>query len=155
MNCENRFKTIVTTHVILIKDKSILLLLRQNTDYANGFYGLVGGTIDGNESIIQATIREAKEEVGITLTPSDLTYACTLHCRSDEGKEVIDLFFTATNWSGEIRNAEPSKCKEVKFFCRENLPVNTIPYVVKGLECAFNHIYYDELGWESQQPKDV
>jgi ADP-ribose pyrophosphatase YjhB (NUDIX family) len=148
MTCENPFKVLITTHLILIQGNDILLSLRQNTGYGDGLYSVITGKIDGQESATEATIREASEEAGITLLPQDVKFACAMHCLSGEGKEFIDLFFTATKWEGQVENVEPHKCSELKFFPRNALPQNMIAYVARGIECVLNNISYDEFGWE-------
>ncbi len=147
MSCTNRFKALVTTHLILINENQILLSLRENTGYGDGLYSVISGTLDGQESVVQATIREAKEEAGITLCPENVKFACSMHCLSEEGKEFIEFFFTATQWEGHILNAEPHKCRELRFFPKDQLPQNMIAYVARGIECAFNQIPYEEFGW--------
>jgi len=63
----------------LIKDNKILLYLRQNTGFADGFYSLVAGHVDGNEKVRSSMITEAKEEVGIVILPEDLEITCVMH----------------------------------------------------------------------------
>ena len=65
---KQRFKLAVTVQLLLEKDGKLLLHLRQNSSFANGYYGLVSGHIDGNETVRQAMIREAREEAGIKST---------------------------------------------------------------------------------------
>ncbi|MDZ8089199.1 MAG: NUDIX domain-containing protein [Nostoc sp. DedQUE12b] len=63
----NPFKLIPASYLILIKDEKILLIRRFNTGYEDGKYSVVAGLGDGNETFVQAVVREAKEEVGIDL----------------------------------------------------------------------------------------
>ncbi|MDZ7955173.1 NUDIX domain-containing protein [Nostoc sp. DedQUE09] len=62
----NPFKLIPASYIILIKNEKILLIRRVNTGYEDGKYSVVG-LVDGNETFVQAVVREAKEEVGIDL----------------------------------------------------------------------------------------
>jgi len=64
---EEKFKLIPTSHLILIKDNKILLLRRFNTGYEDGNYSVVAGHLEGNETFIQAMVREAKEEADIDI----------------------------------------------------------------------------------------
>lgn len=114
MNTE-RFKAVIGTHILLMKEDQILLLLRQNTGYADGFYSLIAGHVDGNESILKATIREAKEEANLLLSEEDIQFGCILHRKATDF-EAIDFFFVVKNWPDTLENVEPKKCKELKFF---------------------------------------
>ena len=63
----------VAVHLILINDRYECLCLRRfNTGYKDGEYGLVSGHVEEGENLKAAMIREACEEVGITLSPGDL-----------------------------------------------------------------------------------
>ena len=64
---KDRYKYICAVYLILIKGNQILLLKRVNTGYEDGKYSLVAGHMDGNETIKQAMIREAREEAGIAI----------------------------------------------------------------------------------------
>jgi len=101
---KERFKTRVAAYLILKKDNQILLHLRNNTGFADGYYSLVAGHLDGNETAIQAIIREAKEEANIILHPNDLKVVHVMH-RTKE-IEYIDFFIECTKWSGNIKNIE-------------------------------------------------
>ncbi|HIE41446.1 MAG TPA: NUDIX domain-containing protein, partial [Candidatus Aenigmarchaeota archaeon] len=69
---KERFKIIPTVYLVLIKDNKILLSRRFNTGFHDGEYSFPAGHLDGNETLIQAMVREAKEEIGIELKPEDL-----------------------------------------------------------------------------------
>ncbi|MBN9413189.1 MAG: NUDIX domain-containing protein [Candidatus Paracaedimonas acanthamoebae] len=147
---KNRFKIPVAPHLILLKGDQVLLHLRQNTGYADGMYSLVAGHLEGGESILQAMIREAREEANIEIDPTDLSVNCTMHRWSRSGEEYIYLYLICRRWKGQLRNREPEKCKELQFHPLDNLPSNLLPAVRRGIECALNEISYCEYGWEEK-----
>ena len=53
-----RFKIITAAHLFLLKDQAILLSRRCNTGYEDGKYSVPAGHLDGNESVIQAMVRD-------------------------------------------------------------------------------------------------
>lgn len=138
----------VAVYLVIKKDEEVLLLKRFQTGFADGYYSMVAGCIDGGESITAAMIREAKEEAGITLEPSDLSPPTVLHRSGQKDHwEALCFFFVAKKWSGEIINAEPHKCDDLSFFPLDNLPNNMIPYVKEGLFAALKGVSFVEYGW--------
>ncbi|HEX2579912.1 MAG TPA: NUDIX domain-containing protein [Rhabdochlamydiaceae bacterium] len=138
--------TYVCAYLILRKNNHVLLLLRQNTGYCDGQYGLVSGHVEDGEGATSGMIREAKEEASIELLPAQLKVVHIVHRYSN--RQNIDIFFECTSWSGEIKNQEPAKCGGLEFFPVDNLPENTIPYIARTLQSAAKKISYSEEGWE-------
>jgi len=143
---KERFKLIVDVHLLLINNGKIVLLKRANTGYEDGKYGLIAGHADGNETAMEAMIREAREEAGIEINPGDLEFRLVMHRKTD--REQVGFFFTAREYRGEPRNAEPEKCSELDWFDLDNLPENIIPYIKKSIELLNSGVNYYEFGWE-------
>src|SRR5262245_45955032 len=116
----------VTIHLFFIRENQILLLRRFNTGFRDGEYSVPAGHLDGGETVRQAGVREAKEETGVRIAESDLTFSTVMH--RIEGEERVDFFFQVHIWSGEPFNAEPEKCDDLRWFDLNQLPENTIPY---------------------------
>ena len=135
----------VAVHIFLLRENHVLLLRRANTGYEDGNYSVVAGHLDGRESVTQAAIREAHEEVGIALRPTDLTVVGVMHRVSNE--ERIDFFLVATTWGGTLTNQEPNKCAELRWCALDALPTNTIPYVQAALENFRGSVWFAEFGW--------
>jgi ADP-ribose pyrophosphatase YjhB (NUDIX family) len=142
---KDRFKIVPTSHLILIKNGKILLLRRFNTGWSDGQYSVVAGHLDGNETFLQAMIREAKEEAGIELSMDDIEVVHVVNRKSTE--ERVDFFIRARKWKGEPRNMEPNKCDNMGWFPIDKLPENTIPYVKQAIDCFRKGIFYSEHGW--------
>jgi 8-oxo-dGTP pyrophosphatase MutT (NUDIX family) len=135
----------VAVHIFFLRDNRVLLLRRANTGYEDGKYSVVAGHLDGGESVTQAAIREAQEEVGVLLRPADLTVVGVMHRVSNE--ERIDFFLVATTWDGTPVNHEPEKCAELWWCALDVLPANTIPYVRAALENFRSGVWFAEFGW--------
>ena len=95
----------VTVHIFLLRGRKVLLLRRFN---------VVACHPDGNETVVQAAIREAKEEIGIDLQPCSLIVVGVMHRRPTD--ERVDFFLATRAWAGEPSNQEPDKCDEVAWF---------------------------------------
>lgn len=145
MSGKERFKIVPTSHLILIKDGKILLSRRFNTGWSDGNYSVIAGHLDGNETFLQAMIREAREEAGIEIDEKDLSVVHVIHRKSDD--ERVDLFISADRWKGEPRIMERDKCDDIEWFNLDDLPKNMVPYVRQAIEKIRNKIYYSEHGW--------
>jgi len=143
------FKLRVAVYLVLKRDNEILLLLRQGTGYADGFYSVVSGHLNGQECASDAMIRESFEEAGIIIAPEHLKFALVIH-RNAPDREYVDFFYTCEKWQNEVCNMEPDKCGELKFFPIDHLPENMIGYVRQALiQITANNPYY-EHGWKDQ-----
>lgn len=140
-----RFKLVSAVHLFLVRDHAVLLLRRFNTGYEDGKYSVIAGHLDGSEEIKAAAIREAYEEVGITIAPPDLQVVGVMHRKSDD--ERIDFFLAAASWSGTIANREPNKCDRLVWADLGDLPQDVIPYVRRALDNYGSGIWFDSFGW--------
>lgn len=131
---DNRFRVNLTVYLILRKGDEVLLLERQNTGYQDGFFSVAAGHVDGGEVAEQAVVREAKEEVGIDINPSDLRLVYVVHRLNDRPEnEYLSLFFECRTWQGTPQNNEPDKCSRIEWTTMAQLPDNIIDGVAEVL----------------------
>ena len=140
---KERFKIIPSVYIVLIKDDKILLSRRYNTVYFDGNYSFPAGHLDGNETLKQAMVREAKEEIDIVLDAADLELVHTMN-RRIPNNERVDFFFVAKKYQGEPKIIESDKCDELNWFELNKLPQNIIPYIKQAIDSILNNITYSE-----------
>lgn len=142
MSNTERFKIPVGIFVMLRKGDTVLLQLRKNCSF-NGYWGFVGGHLDGKEQIVSAAVREVKEEIGIDIRPVDLILKTI--CHSNKGQEYLQFYFECYKWSGKIENKEPHKCERLEWHQWNNIPENVCPYIKKAVaQINSNTIFYEE-----------
>lgn len=113
----------------------ILFLKRRSTGYFDGYYSVSAGHVEEGEAAVQAVIREAREELGITLRAVEFAYV--MH--RFEGRYRVDFFFKALDFEGVPTNAEPEKAERLAYFRQGSLPENVVPYVKKAVTDYFLH----------------
>lgn len=123
-----------------------MLLRRFHTGFEDGNYSVPAGHLDGGETVREAAIREALEEIGVRIDLKDISFATVMHRRSND--ERVDFFVHIKNWEGEPFNAEPEKCDELGWYDLNAMPENTIPYVRKAIGNYLEKIPFEEFGWE-------
>lgn len=146
MGAEERAHTRVAAYLILETSAEFLLLKRAKTGYADGKFSLVAGHVEAGEKVTQALVREAKEEVGITILEEDLVFDRLLHRRSEDGLVYMDFFFSCARWEGGPQNCEPEKCSELGWFPRSDLPAELLEHVALVLSRR-EASSFAEIGW--------
>ncbi len=114
-------KEMVANLVFLVKDKQILLAMKKR-GFGEGKLNGVGGKVEPGESIKESAIREAQEEIGVTITDCEQV-AELLFDEFFKGEPALVRVhvFIASEWQGE-----PSESEEMKpeWFDIDNLPLD-------------------------------
>lgn len=107
------------TLLFLRKDDRVLLAMKKR-GYGEGRWNGVGGKVEEGETLDQALIREAQEEIGVT----PLTYTQVADISFDqffkgEPAHMHVYVYTSTEWDGE-----PSESDEMRpeWFAQSELP---------------------------------
>ncbi|MDT9682264.1 NUDIX domain-containing protein [Streptomyces sp. TRM76323] len=133
--------------LILERDGAVCLAERRGTGYADGMLNLPSGKVEPGESVYDAVIREAHEEIDVTVERDALRIVHAMHFRNPEGEPRVGWFLTARHWEGEPRNMEPHKCAGLSWHPSDRLPDNTVPYNALGIAHYLKGEPFSVHGW--------
>lgn len=134
-------------YILVRQNDQMLLIMREQTGFCDGYYALPSGKVDPGEGFIEAAQREAREEVGIDIAAEDLRFVHFSQRRSEQVWD--DVYFVADKWQGTPRNCEPQKHSHVRWFPIDDLPGKLIPYIASVLEHIERGELYSEVGISS------
>lgn len=140
-----RFKMIASGYAFFIQKNKILLSVRKNTGYMDGWYSVPAGHIEDGESLTKGTCREIREETGVKVKPIDIELVHVMHRKSDDIR--MDFFFLIKKYSGVPKNTEPEKCSSMEWFPINTLPKKTIPYIKEAIAHYLSSTFFSEFGW--------
>ena len=144
----DRFTSVIDVHVILRRAGRILLLRRAGNVYASGQLCLPSGHLEEGEHILDAAIREAKEETGITLDPATMRLALSIHQRNPASTHTrIGFAFEPGHWDGQPAIGEPDRCSELLWADPGNLPPDTVEYTAAIIRAVEHGTAFALNGW--------
>lgn len=116
-----------------------VLLIRRGTAPLLGEWSLPGGVLECGETLREAVAREAREETGLVVEPSEMLGVYERLIRDDQGRvryHYVLIDFLCHAVGGDLKAG--SDAAEVRWFRREELPALNLAYdandvVLKGL----------------------
>lgn len=116
-------------YMIIKNEKNeILFQRRQGTKLWPGFLALPAGHVDTGENVYDAVIREAKEELNITISIENIIDTFVVNRRNKSISPYYDVYFEVDSYVGNIIINEPEKCSELKWIKIEDLPADVIDF---------------------------
>ena len=117
---------------IFSKDFSKLLMIKRNDEKRKkyGFdWGVVGGKVEPGEMVIEAGVREAKEEIGVALRPEQLKFLHYEHMIEYDKKApgfVHIIFFYSVVLDENEKITLNDESDEFRWFPVKKLPTSII-----------------------------
>lgn len=142
---KERYQSKVAVSLILTRltddGKEILFQRRCNTGYMDGKYEIsCSGHLEKGESLSNAMIREAKEELGIEIQEKDLQLVFVNHSYKED---YIQIYFTTQKYKGSPQIIEKDKCDDLRWFNINNLPNNIMDRIERVIKCIESGVLYD------------
>jgi ADP-ribose pyrophosphatase YjhB (NUDIX family) len=106
---------VIVVGVVVIKDGKILLV-QEAQEKCRGQWNFPSGHLDEGEHIVDAVVREAKEETGYDIKPISLLQVFS----TDNGQPQF-MFFEGEVVGGEIK-FDPAEVLDVKWIPIEEIP---------------------------------
>ncbi|HZX06833.1 NUDIX hydrolase [Kribbella sp.] len=132
----DRFRVVPAAYVVVRRGDEVLLLLRANTGYMDGYWAVPAGHVEQGESAVAAAVRELREEVGVEVDPADLVPVTAMHRTQGNGDPIderVDFFFTTEKWTGEPSIKEPDKAAGLGWYSLDDLPEPLVPHEARVL----------------------
>lgn len=139
-------KPIVGVGIIIEDDEGKILVGKRIGSHAQK-YSIFGGALEEGESFEAAAIREAEEELGITvINPKIVCVTNNLETYREEGVHTISVILHAESFKGEPKIMEPHKCADIRWVNPRKLPQPHFDASRLGVECYLNSKFYAGIG---------
>lgn len=99
-----------------------LLQRRANTGFLDGYYDLVSGHLEYDESCEACSVREAKEEVGLDIAPTDLKLVALFQSNFEPDVRYLNYIYVTNKYAGNPAIGEPEKIDDMKWLTPDNFP---------------------------------
>ncbi|MEK7458311.1 MAG: NUDIX hydrolase [Patescibacteria group bacterium] len=113
----------MTVSTLVLNQKNEILLIKRARNPQAGWWALVGGYVDWDETLEQCALRELKEEAQITADHATFFKAYDALDRDKDGRQNIDLAFVVQVPRDDF-TAEKHEVAEARWFSLDDLPEN-------------------------------
>jgi 8-oxo-dGTP diphosphatase len=140
----HRFRVVPAVYLLLRREGQVLLQLRAGTGFMDGHWAAgAAGHVEPGESVLEAAVREAHEELGVTIAPTDLEALTVSHRGLPGGpalEQRVDFFFAASRWQGDPALQEPDRAADLRWFPFVHLPDPVVPHELAVLRALHDGV---------------
>ena len=131
-------KMVVTLIGLLNLENHVLISNRKNSQKFNGYWEFPGGKVEKGEPLMEALLRETKEELGLILNSACVS-PLTFSVDNTEAQETLLLFFICRKWNGQPKGMEGQELKWIK-------PLDLSQYKMPPANLFLNSVLRDWVG---------
>lgn len=135
----DRYRVVPAAYVVLLRTgddgvDSVLLQLRARTGFMDGHWACgAAGHVEAGESVFDAGVREAREELGVRIAATDLVPLTAMHRTQRTGlaiDERVDFFLACRRWDGEpqLQEAKAADLRWVRLDALDSLAEPVVPH---------------------------
>ena len=106
-----------------------IMLHQRKKEHGTGYWGSGGGHLEMGESLLDAALRELREEAGEDLDVENTRCLGVCNFTQLQPEHYVDISFVSEWKSGEPQNTEPHKATDWQWFDIEDLPEPLFPVV--------------------------
>lgn len=131
---------------LIINDKNETLLIKRTskTRNENGFWSKPGGGVEFGEKVEDAVKREIKEELGVEIELIKFL-GFTNHIIKSESQHWVAFSYLAKIINGELKNLEPAKHEEIKWFKLDSLPEKISQTTIEPINEYLKYNKYNKI----------
>ncbi|MEU0443719.1 NUDIX domain-containing protein [Streptomyces sp. NPDC006186] len=139
---------VIGVHLVFERAGRVLLGLRSSTSpYAASTWHLPAGHLE-DESATACAVREAREELGVTVHEQDLRLVHVVHHRDPEDHGArMQMLFRVLDYEGTPTICEPDRCADLRWWAYGALPTPLVDYTAVALTGIAAGRTYTEMGW--------
>lgn len=139
---------VVGVHLYLEREGKVLLGLRHtDSAFAGSTWHFLAGHCEA-ESAVACLVREAREEAGLVIDPSDVELVHVVHVVDRQGDQPrMQVVFRARRWEGAPEVREPDKCVAWEWWSAKDLPEPIVAYAQVAIDGIREGRPYSELGF--------
>jgi 8-oxo-dGTP diphosphatase len=113
--------------LIVLKNKTHVLMCRRKRSHGTGYWGTGGGHLEPGESLIAGVLREFREEAGADIVISEPQFLAVSNFIEFFPKHYVDISFVADWISGEPDQSENNEVELWQWFSLNKLPEPIFP----------------------------
>ena len=89
--------------IFIINNEGKILLQKRsnNVHYNNGKYGMIANHVGANQSLVDAILQKAREEIGYEINPNDIRYLTMLKRKEEREQRFTYFYYIKTNIKDE------------------------------------------------------
>ena len=139
----------LTVSIIIKSGDEVLLQLRDQTGYMDGYWDLgVSGHVKNQEELRDAAVREAHEELNLEVVPEKLKFITMIQNVRDNYIYTYFLYDLPIDGEIKYRINEPNQIKGLFWSKLYSLPKNILPQNKVAIESYIHNIYYEKIYYE-------